>query len=353
MAGTFPEAWMETALVTVQEKGQSAQQFAAITETIDIGEGNWPGESINSCAGGRLWKQSPKEEGEVTLELYPINLNFMDGGVISSINGDGTDITLSTAAAHGLAIGDTVRISNSTNYGTTASPVNYTVATVTNTTTVTMKSSTSAAEETNGTWVGYKGNTGLFQQFTGQLKSTAVSTIDGDADSVDITSTAHGLVVGDVIEIAGTTNYNGPYVVSVLTDANNVKCTDESHNVGSESVGTVTKISAGGQPLSTDTSIVAGVDRSRNRYMVSIVWSDDIALNSAMDATTATDKTAIRFYAKDCRIISHKSAFTDQVLKVTVTFKYPAFDKAGTTKNDAWESTDDTDTSPLPALTYT
>ena len=196
MAGTFPESWNETALVTIQEKGQSAQQFAAITETIDIGEGNWPGESVPSCAGGRIWKQSPKEEGEVTLELYPINLNFMAGGVISSINGDGTDITLATAAAHGLAVGDTVRISNSTNYGTTASPVNYTVATVTDSNTVTMKSTTSAAEETNGTWVGYKGNTGLFQQFTGQLKATAITTIDGDADSVDIDSTAHGLVVG-------------------------------------------------------------------------------------------------------------------------------------------------------------
>jgi len=353
MAGTFPDIWSETALVTIQKKGQSAQQFATITETIDISEGDWQGESVNNCAGGRIWTQKPKEEGELTLEIYPINLNFMAGGVISSINGDGTDITLSTAAAHGLAIGDTVRVSNTTNYGTTAIPVNYTVATVTDSDTVTMKSSTSAAEETNGTWVGYKGNTGLFQQFTGQLKSTAITTIDGDVDSVDINSVAHGLAVGDIIEIAGTTNYNGPYVVATVTDVDNIKCTDESHDVASESVGSVTKISDGSQPLATDTSIAAGVDRSKSRHMVSILWSDDTAIHSAMDATTATDKTALRFYAKDCRIVSHKTAFTDNVLKTTVTFKYPAFDKAGTTKNDCWESTDDTDTSSLPALTYT
>jgi len=353
MAGTFPDAWTETAWVTIQKKGQSAQQFAAITETIDISEGDYPGESISSCAGGRIWKQSPKEEGEITLELYPINLNFMAGGVISSINGDGTDITLSTASAHGLAVGDTVRISNTTNYGTTAIPVNYTVATVTDSDTVTMKSTTSAAEETNGTWVGYKGNTGLFQQFTGNLKSTSITTIDGDTDSVDIASTAHGLQVGDVFEVAGTTNYNGPYVVATRTDADNFVCTDETHNVASESVGTITKISDGSQPLTTENSIPAGVDRSRDRYMVAILWSQDTAIHSAMDSTTDTDKTAIRFYAKECRIISHKSSYTDQILKITVSFKYPAFSKAGTTKNDAWESTDDTDTSSLPALTYT
>ena len=85
------------------------------------------------------------------------------------------------------------------------------------------------------------------------------------------------------------------------------------------------------------------------------MWTDDTAQASAMAVTTATDKTAIRFYAKECRIVSHKSTF-DGILKVNITFKYPAFDAvaSGTiTKSDAWESTNDTDTSPLPALTYT
>ncbi len=353
MAGTFPDAWLETALVTVQKKGQSAQQFAAITETIDIGEGDWSGESINNCAGGRLWKQTPKEVGEITLELYPINLNYLAGGVISSINGDGTDITLSTAAAHGLQIGDTVRISNSTNYGSTDTPVNYTVATVTDSDTVTMKSTTSAAEETDGTWVGYKGNTGLFQQFTGALKSIAMTEITYDTDAVKITATAHGLAVGDIIEVDGTTNFDGPYVVEEITSADIIRATDEEHSGdGTESTtGRVSKISDGSQPLATDTS--PGIDRSRSEYIVVIMWTEDGAIYSAMDATTATDKTALRFYAKDCRITSHKASFTDQILKVTVTFRYPAFNKAGTGKSDAWESTDDTDTSSLPKLTYT
>jgi len=352
MAGTFPEAWQETCLVTIQKKGQSAQQFAAITETIDIGEGDYPGESIRSCAGGRMWKQSAKEDGEITLELYPINLNYIAGGSISSIDGDGTEITLTTSAAHGLSVGDTVRISNTTNYGTTASPVNYTVSSVTSTTIVVMKSSTNEVEETDGTWMGFKGNTGLFQQFKGPVLSTTISSVDGDVDSVDITSTAHGLQVGDILEVSGTTNYNGPYVVTTRTDANNFVCTDESHNYAEETAGFVTKISDASQPLATDVTSGAGIDRSRDRFIIAILWSTDTAIKSAMDATTDTDKTAIRFYAKECRITSHKSTFTDGILKVTVTLKYPAYSKDGTTKNDCWESTDDTDTSPLPALTY-
>jgi len=353
MAGTFPQAWQETCLVTIQKKGQSAQQFAAITETVDIVEGDYPGESIKSVAGGRMWKQSSKEDGEITLELYPTSLEYISGGAISSIDGDGTDITLTTGAAHGLAVGDTVRISNTTNYGTTASPVNYTVATVTSTTIVTMKSTTDEAEETDGTWIGFKGNNGLFQQFKGPSKATAISSIDGDADSVDITSTSHGLQVGDVIEVSGTTNYNGPYVVATRTDANDFVCADETHDEAEETAGFITKLSDASQPLATDLTSGAGIDRSRDRFIVAILWTEDTAINSAMDTTTATDKTALRFYAKDCRITSHKSAFTDGILKVTVSFKYPSYSKDGTEKNDAWESTDDTDTSSLPALTYT
>jgi len=353
MAGKFPEAWQETCFVTIQEKGQSAQQFAAITETIDINEGDYPGESVSTTAGGRIWKQSSAEDGEITLEIYPIKLDYAAGGVISSINGDGTDIILSTATAHGLAIGDTVRVSNTTNYGTTSTPVNYVVDSVTDSDTVVMKSSTSEAEETDGTWVGYKGNTGLFQQYVGHLLPTAISSINGDADSVDITSTAHGLQEGDVFEVSGTTNYNGPYVVTTRTDANNIVCTDEGHNEAEETAGFLTKVSDGSQPLSTDITQLASTAKLRDRFIIAILWTQDIAVDSAMDATRDTDKTAIRFYAKECRITSHKASFTDGILKVTLTLKFPYMNKAGTTKSSAWESTDDTDTKVLPALTYT
>jgi len=205
MAGTFPQAWEETALVTIQLLAGTAYEFHAITETIDISEPDYPGESIPNVAGGRVWKQSPQEDGEITLEIYPINLD--------------------QAAS----------------------------------------------------------NTGLFQHFN----SAAGVTVDTS------------------------------------------------------------------QPMSNDTSWAAGVDRTRSRFMVAILWTDDVAQTAANDATTTADAVGLRFYAKECRIVSHKSAFTDGVLKTTVTFKFPAMNKAGDTKTHAWESTNDGDsTTALPALTY-
>ena len=212
MVGTFPEAWEETAIITIQRKGGTAYQYAAITETVDISEPDQSGETIANVAGGRIWKRSPQEDGEITLELYPVEL------------------------------------------------------------------------DTAGN------NTGLFQEFQG-----------GDPDS-----------------------------------ATNAYDTSD--------------------PLSTDGTgytYNAGVMVPRDRFIVAVMWTTDTAQTSAMSATTAADYTALRFYAKACRITSHKTSFTDGVVKTTVTFKFPAFIKAGTTKNFAWESTDDTDTTPLPALTYT
>jgi hypothetical protein len=353
MAGTYPESWEETCLISIQRIGESPQQFGAMTESVDISEPDYSGEGIPTVAGGRIWKQSAQEDGEITLEMYPVDAEILRGGIISSIDGDGTTIALTTSAAHGLQIGDTIRISNTTSYGTTASPVNYTIKTVPTVTTATMLSSTNAVEETNGTWVGFRGNTGLFQQFLGNPKSTAITTIDGDATSVTITSTAHGLQVGDIIEVAGTTNYNGIFVVTTRTSADIVVCTDDGHNVAADSTGTVTKIADGSHPIITATSFSAGIFNPRDKYMVAILWTDDTSAVNPTDATAGVDFTALRFYAKDSRIVSHKTAFTDGIVKTTATIKFPAMNKAGTERSYAWESTNDTDTQPLPALTYT
>ncbi len=205
MVGTFPESWEEVCWVSIILKGGTARNFAAMTETVDISEPDYPGESINNVAGGRIWKQSPQEDGEITFEIYPIELD-------------------------------------------TAS-----------------------------------NDKGLFQQFAG-----------------------------------------GSWDVA--------------------------------EPLATDTTWAGGVDRPRDKYMVGILWTDDTshayASDTAFTTVNGTDKVALRFYAKECRMTSHKADFTDGILKITATFKFPAMNKAGTTKSYAWESTDDADTSPLPALTY-
>jgi hypothetical protein len=201
MSGSFPSSWNETALVSIQKLAGTAYTYQTVVETIDISEPDYPGESISSIAGGRVWKQSPQEDGEVTLELYP------------------TSIDVGSAY-------------------------------------------------------------GLFQEFAG-----------GTVDS--------------------------------------------------------------SQPLATDTAWAAGVSRARDRFLVAIMWTDDAAQTAATGATTTADAVALRFYAKECRLISHKADFTDGILKITATFKFPAMNQAGTTRCYAWESTNDGDgSSALLALTY-
>ncbi len=189
----FPDAWEEVALVSVTKFGASpvAVQCAAITETIDISEPDYPGESIPTTAGGRVWKQSPQEDGEITLEIYPIELD------------------------------------------TTSN------------------------------------NAGLFEQFVG---------------------------------------------------------------------GTFTS----SEPRSTDLSWPVGIDRTRDRYRVTVLWTNDTAPPATAETAIASGKEALRFSAMLCRIISHKTSFTDGIVKTTVTFKFPAMNKSGGVIAFRWDSCDAT-----------
>ena len=206
MAGTFPSAWEEVAFVTISKfvaAGDKTIECAAMTETIDISEPDYPGESIPNIAGGRIWKQSPQEDGEITLEFYP-----------------------------------------------------------------------QYVEDVNAT---FTSNVGMFAFFNGGVSNTA-------------------------------------------------------------------------EPRGTDTTWAAGVDRTRDRFRVAIMWTNDTAATSAESATSAADSVALRFAAMGCRMISHKASFTDGILKVTATFKFPAMNQAGDTKMCRWESTNDGDTTPMTAL---
>ena len=275
MAGTLPQAWEEVAFVTISKfnatKGSvQTIECNAMIETSDLPQGDYPGESIPNLAGGRIWKQSPKEDGEFTIEFYPRMLE--KASVITAIDGDATTITVDT-------VGD-----------------------------------------------------------------------------------PHGLVVGDRLTIDGTSNYNGTFTVATVTDADTFTIASTSHNQSAESTGTVSQSNTGlfqhfnggthknTEPLATDTSWGAGIDRTRDRFRVAIMWTDDVNVTSAADVTSATDSVAIRFVAMSCRMISHKAEFTDGILKVTGTFKYPAMNQAGDVEMDRWESTNDGDTSPLPVL---
>ncbi len=196
----FPDAWEEVALVSVTRFGSSASiraaaQFAAITETIDISEPDYPGESIPTTAGGRVWKQSPQEDGEITLEIYPIQGSAGDA----------------------------------------------------------------------------ENNLGLFQQFVG---------VSGD----------------------------GAYSTT--------------------------------EPITTDLSWPVGINRARSRFRVTVLWTNDSTPPTTAETAVASGSEGLRFSAMLCRIISHKTSFTDGVVKTTVTFKFPAMNKTGDVMAFRWDSCD-------------
>jgi len=88
--------------------------------------------------------------------------------------------------------------------------------------------------------------------------------------------------------------------------------------------------------------LAISVDRTRTKHRVAIMWTDSTSETDATAEITATD-SALRIVAADGYFTSVKPSFTDGVLKFTVTFKVPPFDKTGAA-NVKMESTAGSDT---------
>jgi len=69
---------------------------------------------------------------------------------------------------------------------------------------------------------------------------SSISTIDGNATTISITtSAAHGLSAGDLLIIIGTTNYDGSYTVATAPTTTTLTITDNSHDVAAETSGEI------------------------------------------------------------------------------------------------------------------
>jgi hypothetical protein len=67
--------------------------------------------------------------------------------------------------------------------------------------------------------------------------------------------------------------------------------------------------------------------RTRNKYRVVIMWTNDTAATTAVTATLA-NASALRIGGADGYFTSVKKSFTDGVLKYTCIYKWAPFDKA-------------------------
>jgi len=80
------------------------------------------------------------------------------------------------------------------------------------------------------------------------------------------------------------------------------------------------------------------ITNNLTRYRVSILWTNDGACTAGTTAVTSgTTYAGRRFVIADCYCVSCKDSFTDGVLKSTLTFKGPAFNKTANARIK-WES---------------
>lgn len=93
------------------------------------------------------------------------------------------------------------------------------------------------------------------------------------------------------------------------------------------------------------------VDRTRNKYRIAIMWTNNTSLTSA-DSEIGTAYSGLRVVAADGYFTSVKPSFTDGTLKFTVTYKVPPFDSSGTA-NVVIQSTDITGATLTALSSYT
>lgn len=100
----------------------------------------------------------------------------------------------------------------------------------------------------------------------------------------------------------------------------------------------------GGTPDTSDPKEKRNYDESgtpdrpnvRDRFRVAVLWSDDPDVTGG-SAATAASTDSLRFIARHCYLVSHKVDFTDDIMKVTATFKCGAANKQAAS-NSAWQS---------------
>ncbi|MHA1690039.1 MAG: hypothetical protein ACTSU7_00245 [Candidatus Heimdallarchaeaceae archaeon] len=74
-----PDAFTETFVITIMEKGGSAQDFRALITTYDISGGDKDFSSIANAKGGRIKNFSFQTDFEVTLEGYATQVGNSEG----------------------------------------------------------------------------------------------------------------------------------------------------------------------------------------------------------------------------------------------------------------------------------
>ena len=94
-----PDAFTETFLISIMEKGGSAQDFRALITTYDISGGDKDFTSVANAKGGRVKNFSFQTDYEVTLEGYATQVGNSEG-FFGLLNTDDTAAELAITQDH-------------------------------------------------------------------------------------------------------------------------------------------------------------------------------------------------------------------------------------------------------------
>lgn len=100
----------------------------------------------------------------------------------------------------------------------------------------------------------------------------------------------------------------------------------------------------------TSQPVTISADRVRNKYRLAVMWTNDVTSTTYSESQQVSPTYAcLRVVASDGFFTSVKPSFTDGVLKFTVVYKVPPFDRNGSA-NVKIESVDGSATATLTAL---
>ncbi len=75
--------------------------------------------------------------------------------------------------------------------------------------------------------------------------------------------------------------------------------------------------------------LLASMDRNRNKFRICVLWTDKTTETDATAELVTPTNSGLRVVASDGFFTSVKPSFTDGILKFTVTYKVPPYDKDG------------------------
>lgn len=92
-----------------------------------------------------------------------------------------------------------------------------------------------------------------------QDKAVNITSISGNATTLTVVASGHGLSAGNTFYVYNTTNYDGAYVVATV-NGSTITASTISHNFASESSGTLWTTNAPETAISISLSVVRGKD---------------------------------------------------------------------------------------------